>query len=120
MPYSASNACSSLADATASLRHAFSQPVSRMRCAAPAFTIHSRCSFNDAPIRPCRAVARDLRRDSLALARNRGTQSGFRADQPILQRHAACWLVRYFGSALQSEGLLSGEIEPLESTPALP
>ena len=46
MPYSASRACSCFAAATASPRHAFSQPVSRMRCPAPAFTIHSRCSFS--------------------------------------------------------------------------
>ncbi len=52
MPYSASSACSCFAAATASPRHAFSQPVSRMRCPAPALTIHSRCSFSDAPIKP--------------------------------------------------------------------
>jgi len=30
----------------------------------------------------------------------------------MFQRNAGCWLVRYFGSALHSAGLLSGEIEP--------
>ena len=120
MPNSVSKACSAFAAASASLRHAFSQPVSRMRADAPAFTIHSRCSFSDAPIKPCSAVARGLRREFVALARKRITQSGFRTAQPMFQRSAAFWLVRYFGSALHSEGLLSGEIEPLERMPALP
>ena len=66
------------------------------------------------------AVARGLRREFVALARKRITQSGFRTAQPMFQRSAAFWLVRYFGSALHSEGLLSGEIEPLERMPALP
>ena len=56
MPNSVSSACSALAASTPSLRHAFSQPVSRMRWPAPALTIHSRCSFSEAPIRPCKAV----------------------------------------------------------------
>jgi len=40
--------------------------------------------------------------------------------QPMFQRSAAFLVVRYFGSALHSEGLLSGEIEPLLRTPELP
>ena len=58
-------------------RHALSQPVSRMRCPASAFTIHSRCSFADAPINPCRAVARGLKRDAAELARKRATHPAF-------------------------------------------
>ncbi len=75
MPYSARKACSAFAAATASLRQAFSQPVSRMRCAASALTIHSRCSFSDAPISPCRAVGPRLE------ARRR--RIGEEADDPV-------------------------------------
>src|SRR6266849_6498246 len=57
-----------------------------MRCAAFALTIHSRCSFNDAPISPCRAVARGLVRDGVALARKRTSQSIFRMAQAGSQR----------------------------------
>src|SRR5664279_6490716 len=120
MPYSARKACSAFAVARASLRQAFSQPVSRMRCAASALTIQSRCNFSDAPIRPCRAKARGLTRDGAALARKRTTQSRLRMVQAGSQRSAAFRLVRYDGSALQSDGLLSGRIEPLERMPAFP
>ena len=58
-------------------RHALSQPVSRMRCPASAFTIHSRCSFADAPINPCSAVARGLKRDAAESARKRATHPAF-------------------------------------------
>ena len=120
MPNSASKACSAFAAATASLRQAFSQPVSRMRCAAFAFTIHSLCSFRDAPISPCRAAALGLTPDVVALARKRAIHPTFRTDQAGSQRSAGCRLVRYCGSAFQSDGLLSGDIEPLLRIPALP
>src|ERR1700721_1850336 len=120
MPYSVSSACSALAAATASPRHALSQPVSRIRCAALALTIHSRCSFSDAPVSPCRAVARGLVRDGEALPRKRTTQSIFLIAHAGSQRSAGWRLVKYFGSAFQSAGLLSGDIEPLERMPALP
>ena len=88
MPNSVSRACSCFAAATASPRHAFSQPVSRMRCPAPAFTIHSRCSFSDAPINPCSAAARGLRRDAVELARKRTTHPALRCAQTGFQRNA--------------------------------
>src|SRR5207302_7971245 len=120
MPYSARSACSCFADATASPRHAFSQPVSRMRCPASALTIHSRCNFADAPINPCSAAARGLERDAAESARKRATHPAFWIAQIGFQRNAAWRLVRYFGSAFQSDGLLSGAIEPLLMMPALP
>src|SRR5665213_3605635 len=120
MPNSVSSACSAFAASTLSLRHALSQPVSRIRWPALAFTIHSRCSLSEAPIRPCRAAARGLVFADVALARKRKTHPAFRIAQAGFQRNAACWLVRYFGSAFQSEGLFSGDIEPLERMPALP
>src|SRR5262245_35313268 len=120
MPNSARTACSAFAEATASLRHAFSQPVSRRRCDAFALTIHSLCSLSDATIRLCSATARGLVRGARALARKRAIHPAFRNDQARSQRSAGCWLVRYFGSALQSDGTLSGVIEPLLRIPALP
>src|SRR5689334_11506002 len=120
MPYSVSSACSALADTVPSLRHAFSQPVSRIRSGAPALTIHSRCSFSDAPLSPRSAVARGLVFASVALARNRAIHLALRIAQAGSQRSARCRLVRYLGRLFHSDGWLSGRIEPLERMPALP
>src|SRR5579871_4530177 len=120
MPNSLRNACSSLAAPIASLRQALSQPVSRMRSGAPALAIQSRCSFSDALMSPCSAVARGFVFEATALPRKRATQSKFFITQSGSQRSAALVLVRYDGNARHSDGLLSGRIEPLERTPALP
>jgi hypothetical protein len=48
-----------------------------MRCPSSAFTIHSRCSFAEAPIKPLSAVARGLKRYTAVSARKRATHPAF-------------------------------------------
>jgi len=120
MPYSLSASWSAFAAATLSVRQAFSQPVSRMRLAAPALTIQLRCSFSEALISPCRACARGLVCEARPLARNRAIHPGFLSAQPTSQRSAGWELERYFGRLPNSEGWFSGKIEPLLMMPALP